>query len=153
MFIDASRTLTENGYWHYEVSSYSLGEKRISRHNSIYWKHLPYLGLGPSAHSFDGRMRWWNCSCLDEYISSAGSEKGGLEELSFGALEMEEIFLGLRTAEGIDLELAKRYLGDEKLIEVLIGYGLLNIEKDRLVPTRKGYLFSDYVATFFRPQA
>jgi len=152
MFITASGTLTENGYSHYEVSSYCRGEDRKSRHNRIYWKHLPFLGLGPSAHSFDGRIRWWNSSSMDKYIKRQEGEKAGLEELSFEKLDLERIFLGLRTSEGIGLELAVRYQADEGGIDMLIGQGLLKIRGDRLVPTRKGYLFADHIALSFFTQ-
>jgi putative oxygen-independent coproporphyrinogen III oxidase len=59
-FLLTSHFLRDHGFIHYEISNFACDEESISRHNRKYWRHIPYLGLGPAAHSFDGKMRWWN---------------------------------------------------------------------------------------------
>jgi len=59
-FLETAQQLESAGYLHYEVSNFSRGEKYTSRHNQKYWQHIPYLGLGPSAHSFRHNQRQWN---------------------------------------------------------------------------------------------
>jgi oxygen-independent coproporphyrinogen III oxidase len=68
LFIATSALLEESRYSHYEVSSFCRSDNLQARHNSIYWEHVPYLGLGPSAHSFDGRRRWWNVKSAAGYV-------------------------------------------------------------------------------------
>ena len=72
-FFRTAEILEEAGYRHYEVSNFARGDRFHSRHNSKYWDHSPYLGLGPAAHSFDGRQRRWNHRSLDSL--SAGSRR------------------------------------------------------------------------------
>ena len=91
--------LSQAGYHHYEISNFAMpGYEAV--HNGAYWKHLPYVGLGPGAHSFSGTARSWNLSDLKAYIASPLSAREG-EELDEGQLDMERIMLGLRTSEGI----------------------------------------------------
>ena len=151
MYIAASDTLRSAGYSHYEVSSFCL-DGRESRHNRLYWRHLPYLGLGPSAHSFDGSIRWWNGRSLDEYIRDSESDPAGMEKLSGAQLDLERIFLGLRTWEGVDLELAAAYSSGEGVIEMLVERGLAEIRDGRLAPTLEGYLYSDSIPLYFTGQ-
>ena len=70
-----------HGYSHYEVSNFCRSENLQARHNRIYWEHGPYLGLGPSAHSFDGRRRWWNVKSVEGYIQKLLPGKGALQEI------------------------------------------------------------------------
>lgn len=87
------RILGEAGYVHYEVSNFALpGYEAV--HNSAYWRRVPYVGLGPAAHSFDGFRRRWNSSSL-EYTPE-------YEELTAEDIRVETIMLGLRTAGGAD---------------------------------------------------
>ncbi|MCK7542386.1 MAG: hypothetical protein MZV63_71695 [Marinilabiliales bacterium] len=67
MFTLLGTRCREHGFIHYEISNFAL-EGYISRHNSSYWRQMPYLGLGPSAHSFDRRSRQWNVSDVKKYI-------------------------------------------------------------------------------------
>ena len=106
--------LAKAGYRQYEVSSWAK-EGRESRHNSGYWTRLPYLGLGPAAHSYDGaRERSWNPSDLDAYLAGAPRQSETLDEEQ---LREEELLLGLRCAEGVrpgaaDKAAAQRLLAD-----------------------------------------
>jgi oxygen-independent coproporphyrinogen III oxidase len=104
-FLQASTLTTEAGYEHYEIANYALPGKR-SQHNQKYWDYSSYLGLGPSAHSFDGSSRWWNVRNVDEYINNCVKGTGAVqssEEITMQKQAEEWILLGLRRREGIDL--------------------------------------------------
>ena len=105
-FLAAHRALACRGFDHYEVSNAARPGRR-ARHNGAYWRRAAYLGLGPSAHSGFGRTRRWNLREWTAYerASAAGaSVVGGSEELTDEAIALEEIYLGLRTAEGVPVE-------------------------------------------------
>lgn len=104
-FLYAHERLSKAGFEHYEVSNYSLPGRR-SRHNSSYWKRVPYLGLGPSAHSFDGSSRRWNVSALAEWereLQAGNDPVGGTEELDSSQIAAELMYLGLRSDAGVEL--------------------------------------------------
>ena len=92
------------GYEHYEISNFALPGYH-SRHNSSYWKGIPYIGVGPSAHSYDGSNRRWNLSSLTDYIATPPGEDvpHEVEHLSTEERYDERIITELRTARGIDL--------------------------------------------------
>ncbi|MCQ2142495.1 MAG: radical SAM family heme chaperone HemW [Bacteroidales bacterium] len=92
------RKLGEAGYGHYEISNFARPGLE-ARHNSAYWDHVPYVGLGPAAHSFDGNRRSWNPSNLELYLDGG---KGGCEVLTEEQKVEETIMLALRTSGGID---------------------------------------------------
>jgi len=102
-FLQADAILGRAGYEHYEVYNSSLPGRR-ARHNSAYWRRAPFIGIGPSAHSAWGANRRWN---LREWVAyqramTAGeSPVAGTEQLDDAAVELEEIYLGLRTREGV----------------------------------------------------
>jgi len=154
-FIRTSEFLEANGYIHYEVSNFSRGEEFASRHNQKYWNHTDYLGLGPSAHSFAGRKRWWNHRTLPTYIShlAVGNPPvEGTEVLTDEELQLEALFLGLRTKKGISLkEFAALYhcdlLAEKKEIWArLQDEGLLQVKDGFLSPTRSGMAMADALA-------
>lgn len=93
--------LLDAGYEHYEVSNFALPNRRAI-HNSNYWQNKPYLGLGPSAHSYDGTTRRWNASANRPYLRGEGSE---VENLSPEDKVNETIMTRLRTADGLNLSL------------------------------------------------
>lgn len=106
MFRLIDSRLADAGYERYEISNYSKPGRR-SQHNSAYWHGLPYIGLGPSAHSYDGeRTRSWNISDIESYLYAIESGKINreTETLTEEELREESIMTSLRTAEGIDLE-------------------------------------------------
>jgi oxygen-independent coproporphyrinogen-3 oxidase len=132
----ACEQLAAAGYDHYEISNWALPGFR-SRHNSKYWRREPYLGFGAGAHSFDGRRRWANAHDPAQYVSAI--EKGMLpveqrEEINSAQALEEEMFLGLRQLEGVDLEsIENRYqtrLGSR--VEPLLARGLLERDGARL---------------------
>lgn len=105
-FLRAHDVLTSSGYEHYEVSNYSLPGAR-SRHNSCYWLRAAYLGLGPSAHSFDGRVRRWNVAPYADWVRrlrAGASAQEGEERLTDENVEAENVFLGLRTDRGVVID-------------------------------------------------
>lgn len=132
--------LAEAGYEQYEVSNFAL-PGMYSRHNSSYWHHVPYLGLGPGAHSLsvsrDGRLvRSWNDPDLKGYL--AGSCRRGSEVLSAAEVEEERIMLGLRCSAGTALDKTKA--------APLVREGLLEEISDGLYRIPAGRLFiSEYV--------
>jgi oxygen-independent coproporphyrinogen-3 oxidase len=104
-FLRANAMMTGAGYEHYEVSNFA-NHGMASRHNSAYWNGAPYLGVGPSAHSFDGASRRWNVAAYSEWIrrlAAGESVIGGDESLTAENRAAEEVYLGLRTLEGLEI--------------------------------------------------
>jgi oxygen-independent coproporphyrinogen-3 oxidase len=102
-FLEAHSTLTEAGFEHYEVSNFAL-PGFTSHHNSAYWTGAPYVGIGPSAHSFDGSTRRWNVSAYSEWIRRLAAGEpviAGAESLTADNRDSEEVYLGLRTKRGL----------------------------------------------------
>ncbi len=164
-FLIAAEKLTAAGYEHYEISNYALPGKR-SRHNSLYWSGAPYLGLGPSAHSYDGRCRWWNVRSIDEYLK----REGELFTLSSEMLTPqqrahERLMLGLRCNSGIDLcewrqafgydllpaaeRIAARTGGMARVPPFAPHRLLLTLHQNRLGLTRRGLLVYDTLCSAF----
>jgi oxygen-independent coproporphyrinogen III oxidase len=146
LFSATSALLEEHGYSHYEVSSFCRSDSLQARHNRKYWEHVPYLGLGPAAHSFDGRRRWWNVKSFEGYCSKL---KFGVvpleaeEELTGEQLRSEALMLGLRTRKGIALDAE---LAASQSLQSLQAEGLVTVAENRIIPTIRGLLFADYVA-------
>jgi len=154
-FLRTSEILEAAGFIHYEVSNFACGMDKASRHNQKYWDHTPYLGLGPSAHSFRGNRRWWNHAALQDYLMGLGEGQkpvAGYEILSPDQLYSEALMLGFRTSRGIDLEKLKSGFGRDLLCEkaqVLEQYrraGLIMIEQGFIRPTRAGLSVADGLA-------
>lgn len=104
-FLETDARLTRAGFEHYEVSNYARPGRR-ARHNSAYWQRVPYVGLGPSAHSFDGLERRWNAREYVEWrdrVLSGQDPVVGSEALEPAEVAIEEAYLGLRTAGGIPI--------------------------------------------------
>jgi oxygen-independent coproporphyrinogen-3 oxidase len=152
-FLTGIRELESAGFEHYEISSFAKPGKR-SRHNSSYWQSKKYLGLGPSAHSFDGTGRHWNISNNALYIKSlmAGELCFESEILQPRDLLNEYIMTSLRTLEGLDLQHVYTHFGREKsnLLEnnasVYIHNNQMMLNNERLVLTKNGKLFADGIA-------
>jgi oxygen-independent coproporphyrinogen-3 oxidase len=152
MFSLLGNMCREKGFIHYEISNFAL-PGYISRHNSAYWKQIPYLGLGPSAHSFNRTSRQWNISDVKKYIRSISGgnvpfEKEDLDKLT---IFNEYVMTSLRTMWGIDLEHVEAYY-DKELHDYLVNlsgkyirYGLMRREKNTLVLTDQGRMISDNI--------
>ena len=104
---------SEQGYTHYELSNFAQPDK-YSRHNSHYWSGQPYLGIGPGAHSFDGKKRWWNVS--NNTLYAQGAEVPN-EELTLIDLLNERLMVRLRTAKGFLWESDVPFGMDPTLLE------------------------------------
>jgi putative oxygen-independent coproporphyrinogen III oxidase len=148
-FLRTSEYLAERGYLHYEVSNFAREERYLARHNSKYWLQVPYLGLGPSAHSFNWRWRWWNVRSVQEYCRLIGEGRApiaGKEYLTQTQQHLETLCLGLRTCKGIALADLIHFPKSEQTLAGLCEAGLLTIEQDRARPTPEGFLVADSLA-------
>ncbi|MDD2284630.1 MAG: radical SAM family heme chaperone HemW [Paludibacter sp.] len=116
--------MKENRFEAYEISNYAQPGFR-SRHNSAYWQFIPYFGLGPSAHSFDGKSRQWNATSVKDYLKNIAENKVFFEKeiVTEQNFYNELIMVSLRTSEGIDLKMLKKKFGKE-----MYDYCLLNAE-------------------------
>ncbi len=154
-FVKTSEFLEDAGYIHYEVSNFARGMKYASRHNQKYWDHSPYIGLGPSAHSFQDNRRWWNHRSLNQYITAINTGNlpiEGTEILTMEQLRLEALYLGLRTKNGVNFEEYKnRYCYDlfaekKETIDKLLEEGFISIQDGRLCPTQTGLAVADHLA-------
>jgi oxygen-independent coproporphyrinogen III oxidase len=146
--------LKASGYEHYEISNFALTGRR-SRHNAAYWQGKHYLGLGPSAHSFNGTGRKWNIANNRLYIQSL--QKNELlfeEEVLTNSQQLNEyIMTSLRTSEGLDLQLVKEKFGavnSESLVknsQAYISGAKMIFTKDHLYLTNEGKLLADGIAS------
>jgi oxygen-independent coproporphyrinogen-3 oxidase len=139
----------QEGYEAYEISNFALG-KQYSRHNSAYWFHEPYLGLGPGAHSFRNNTRQSNISNNYNYMKSieAGIVPCTSEALDQRDLANEYLMTSLRTARGCDLGRLKERYGYHppgKRIERGIQEGHLLLERGMLRLSRRGRLLADSI--------
>jgi oxygen-independent coproporphyrinogen III oxidase len=144
------------GFIHYEISNFGK-PGYFSIHNSNYWKQVNYIGLGPSAHSFNGYSRQWNIRDLKSYIKSVSSGKSYFEheDLDLKARFNEYVMTSLRTMWGIDLEYVERTFEKEgydyvvNLAAKFRDYGLITEDKKNLVLTNQGKLISDNIISEF----
>lgn len=142
-FLLADRRLREAGFEHYEVSNYGKPGHRAA-HNSSYWAGVPYLGLGPSAHGFDGTVRRWNHSAYAAWLQSvqAGTDPvDGSETLTDSDRESERVYLGLRTTDGLELR-----QNEWMTVTPWIDSGWAVRHDERLVLTPTGWLRLDALA-------
>ncbi len=148
MYHQADRVLTENGYIHYETSSYALEDKYVSQHNTAYWTRIPYIGIGPSAHSFDGTRRTWNHSdsaLYESCVIRGDSPVESGEDLSGENCAHEILSLGFRHRGGIDLDELRR-AGYTLDCGELLGTGMVSQVNNHLIPDANGMLFADSLA-------
>jgi putative oxygen-independent coproporphyrinogen III oxidase len=146
--------LAARGWPGYEVSNFARSPAFRSRHNRKYWRHVPYLGLGPSAHSFDGVQRWWNHRKLAPWqaaVAAGGTALEGSETLVPREIALEHLLLGLRS-DGVDLA-RLRELGLDlaapapaAAIDRAAGAGLVRVADGRLIATLAGWAVADGLA-------
>ncbi|WP_154853957.1 radical SAM family heme chaperone HemW [Cyclobacterium xiamenense] len=147
------QTLSAKGYVAYEISNFAK-EGAFSLHNSNYWKGVPYLGLGPAAHSFDGRNRGYNIASNPRYLRhlQAGQLPFSETKLSREDRINEYLLTSLRTIWGVQPDyLKKKYdwdlLTERKVIlEDLRSRGMIHQQSDRVTLTESGKLLADYLA-------
>jgi len=141
------------GYEHYEISNFAKPGMR-SKHNSAYWQGKKYLGLGPSAHSFNGIEREWNIANNSLYIQSLqkGVISSETETLTLVQRLNEYIMTSLRTSEGTNLEIINTLFGQTQAERILnvsqkhLKSGKLTLNNNRLLLTKEGKLFADGIA-------
>lgn len=153
-FYLTSEILSKAGYLQYEISNYCL-KGFEAKHNSNYWDRKNYLGIGPSAHSFNGSSRRWNVSNISKYIDGVKSTNPNYEEeiLDENQKFNEYIMTSLRTMWGCNLELVRKEFGEEKyrglisFSEKFIDQKLLELKSNHLLLTSKGKAFADGIAS------
>jgi oxygen-independent coproporphyrinogen-3 oxidase len=155
LLIATHERLAVLGFEGYEVSNFARGPQHRSAHNQKYWRHQPYLGFGPSAHSFDGRERWWNHRSLVEWgaaIERDESPAAGREVIGPEERLLEVLMLGLRTSDGVDLASLGRQLGGDferplaAAVERLVLSQHVGIVDGRLRPSLSGMALADRLA-------
>ncbi len=136
------------GFEQYEISNYCK-KGFESMHNSNYWNNSPYLGIGPSAHSYNLDSRQWNVSNLIKYITLIDQSKGFFEKeyLTNNDKFNEYILTNIRTIRGINLEFIKKYffIDIKKQLFALENDGYLKRINDQFILTRKGIVLSNFV--------
>ncbi len=146
-------TLTAAGFIHYEISNFAR-PGNVARHNSNYWKGVPYIGIGPSAHSFDGRSRQWNVRNNAHYMRAIQTDTVPYEkeELTTPDRLNEYIMTALRTIWGLDLGVVERRFGShyrqtlDAVLPQFVSNGDIMLEGPVVTLTRKGKLFADHIA-------
>ncbi len=144
--------LQKAGFEHYEISNFCRPGK-YSRHNTSYWKGIPYLGCGPSAHSFDGMTREWNVSSIDLYIKGIEENRRAfeIEQLDQATRYNEFIITTIRTVWGTPIEKLKQTFGNElweycrKMAAPYLENGKLEEHEGALRLTREGIFISDSI--------
>jgi oxygen-independent coproporphyrinogen-3 oxidase len=158
LFFLTHELLSDAGYHGYEVSNFASSPEHESRHNRKYWDHTPYLGLGPSAHSFAAGRRWWNRRKLRQWQAAVDSGDAPVEEVerpSNQQLVLEALMLGFRTTAGVDLEnMRERYgvdlaLSHEEIVNRWVASGHLQFDGSRLQPSLTGLAIADTLARSF----
>lgn len=153
MFRLMNKMLKENGYERYEISNYSKDGMR-SRHNSSYWEGVPYIGLGPAAHSYDGKnVRRWNAEDIKGYMSEdkKGNPDFDSETLSSDELREERIMTRLRVKEGLNLDNFEEDFGIYELNRIrrlssqYIKEGFMTEDNGALKITDEGVMISDEI--------
>ncbi|WP_079666866.1 radical SAM family heme chaperone HemW [Soonwooa buanensis] len=153
-FFYMSEFLKENGFDHYEISNFGKPNFH-SKHNSSYWEYKEYLGIGPSAHSYDGKnLRSWNVANNTKYIKSLSENQLPIEreELNENDRYNEMLMIGLRTQKGVDLMRFKNSFSSEMIsafensIQQKIKDGILKIENNRLIIPEQHWFMADGIA-------
>jgi oxygen-independent coproporphyrinogen-3 oxidase len=151
------RVCEDHGFEGYEVSNFARAPEHRSRHNQKYWNHVPYLGIGPSAHSFDGEARSWNERSFfawERRIASRCVPVAGNERLDDEALFLETLMLRLRTRDGVDLDSLEARFGVKLLdanpdaVAIAVENRLIVLDRNRLRPTLDGLAVADSLASY-----
>nr|WP_288834270.1 radical SAM family heme chaperone HemW [uncultured Flavobacterium sp.] len=153
-FMILVETLEANGFIHYELSNFGK-ENYFSKNNSAYWLGKKYIGIGPSAHSYDGISRSWNVANNALYLKSIQESKlpNEIEILSVADCYNEYIMTGLRTIWGVSLDRIQTEFGQNYLDYLLkqaqkfLNDDLLFVENNILKPTKKGKFLTDGIAS------
>ncbi|MDT8400488.1 MAG: radical SAM family heme chaperone HemW [Bacteroidales bacterium] len=147
-----TETCRKQGFIQYEISNFCR-DGYFSVHNTNYWRQEPYLGLGPSAHSYNGDSRQWNVADLQTYLKSLDQDKipGTVEILTMKDRYNEYIMTSLRTMWGINLDLVEEKINKESrdylnnLATRFVKYGMITKKGNQLVLTDQGKMISDNI--------
>lgn len=144
------KMLGQAGYHHYEISNFALPGQE-ARHNSAYWNHVPYVGLGPGAHSFIPDRREWNNPDLAAYLAAGRSGDfstvSGGEDLTSEQLNLERLMLGLRTSKGLSADFLNDFCGKESVKQALVEGYLQRLDNDYLRIPEDKFFISDSIIT------
>lgn len=148
------KTLSENDFIQYEISNFGKKDY-FSIHNSNYWKGIPYLGIGPSAHSYNGKQRAWNIANNSKYIKSINENilPQDIETLSEIDRFNEMIMIGLRTIYGIDIKRINNEFSPELVnyfnseIQKLKSEKIIRQKNEKIILTPESYFFADGIAS------
>lgn len=140
------------GFTHYELSNFGKGSE-VSKHNLLYWSGLPYEGLGPSAHSYDGKQRSWNISSLQKYMDliSRGELPGETERLNTKERYHDYLITSLRTKWGADPVHIEKAFGSEflqhfeKQSQTFLDEGIMSAEGGSLIIIPDHWLLTDHI--------
>ena len=152
-FLLLMKWLKDAGYEHYEISNFAKPGYR-SRHNSSYWQGKKYIGIGPSAHSYDGKSRRWNIANNALYIQSIKNNIIPFEEEKLTNVERlnEYIMTSLRTIEGLDLKIIENNFSTKqrkRIEDAVVDYlnkKMIVYNNEKLLLTDEGKLFADGIA-------
>lgn len=142
-----------NHYLHYEISNFALADQ-LSQHNTNYWRGVPYLGIGPAAHSFNGSSRQWNVSHNAHYMKHVEAHDSTslfeVEKLSPEDQTNEYIMTSLRTMWGLDInQIAsiEHQIKVKAAAQKYIERGLMILEEDKFIITKEGKFLADGIAS------
>jgi len=146
------KKLISAGFDHYELSNFARG-KKVSEHNMLYWSGEPYLGMGPSAHSYDGERRSWNISSLKEYTErvASGKERGNAELLTITDRYHDYLITSLRTKWGADPAYIEKSFGEkyrqhfESKAGPFLESGKMYETEGQVVIDPEGWLICDHI--------
>ena len=151
-FIYLMDAMQQNGFEHYEISNFCK-PGAYSRHNSNYWNGVKYLGIGPSAHSYNGETRQWNIANNGKYIQAieSGNIPAETEVLTETNRLNEYVMTSLRTAKGLDLDRLNTIAAasaNQLLIEAEPFFDKAWIEQEQQIIrlTQAGKLYADHIA-------
>ncbi|MEP5934416.1 MAG: coproporphyrinogen III oxidase, partial [Winogradskyella arenosi] len=142
------------GFVHYELSNFGK-EGYFSKNNTAYWQSKSYIGIGPSAHSFNGKQRGWNINNNSKYLAAIAANELPIELETLTETDQynEYVMTGLRTIWGVSIAKIQRDFGTEfkdyllKNAESFISQGLLDLKDDHLCATKKGQFLCDGIAS------
>lgn len=160
MYLTAIEIISQNGFKQYEISNFALSGSEC-QHNRMYWNQSPYLGIGPSAHSFWQFHRQWNIDSIDLYLESIKIGRKPIadhEELSQNQQMLEFLYLNLRTADGIDIQhfddqfqlsFKEKFGGVLEKISSYPDDKLIHCQNNKLRLTPTGFVLFDEICQYF----
>jgi oxygen-independent coproporphyrinogen III oxidase len=149
--------MKQHGFMHYEISNFAKNGE-VSRHNTSYWKGVPYLGIGPSAHSYQNYVRRWNVANNTQYIASIGQNLDDyfeMEYLSEAERYNDYMLISLRTIWGADLSYIQKEFSPSifnsclKALRKIIPNGMITEKNGKIVLTEDGWFISDLLISEF----